>query len=357
LADDRHIKALKAGTHYWNFWREDRRKTNIDLTNADLQGINLKGVNLAQVNLEGCNLSGSNLYHSDLSLSNLDKSNLSQCDLRRAMFFGTQLANANLSLSFLSKADFTQANLSGADLTRAHLQFSTFIETTVAGTILTNCSIYGISVWNLKGTISEQTGLIITPEGEQTITVDDLKVAQFIYLLLNRDDLRNVLNTITSKAVLILGRFSLDRKTILNSIANELRMHNLLPIIFDFEQLTSRDFTETIKILAGISLFIIADVTNPKSSPLELQAIIPDYQVPLVPIIQAGEEPFSMLSSLVGAYDWVVEPILTYTSKDNLLAGFKEAIIERAWRKHQELRVRKTAIIKTQSIDEFLTNL
>ena len=40
------------------------------------------------------------------------------------------------------------------------------------------------------------------------ITVDDLEVAQFIYLLLNRRKLRNVLTTLGEKAVLILGRFT-----------------------------------------------------------------------------------------------------------------------------------------------------
>jgi hypothetical protein len=39
--------------------------------------------------------------------------------------------------------------------------------------------------------------------------------------------------------------------------------------------------------LAGY--FVIADVTNPKSSPLELQAVVPDYQIPFVPIIQEPE--------------------------------------------------------------------
>ena len=87
----------------------------------------------------------------------------------------------------------------------------------------------------------------------------------------------------------------------------QLRKHNLLPIIFDFERATSRDFTETIKTLAGMSLFVIADITNPKSAPLELQATIPDYQIPFVPIMQEGETPFSMFADLT-KYPWVLRP-------------------------------------------------
>lgn len=356
MPDYRHIQSVRAGAFYWNFWRNERLNREIDLTDGDLCGLDLREINLSKVNLQGCDLSQSSLYHSDFSMSNLDGANLSGCDLRRTMFLGASLVGANLTNARLSKADFTKANLSGANLKGAQLEFSTFIETDVTGAILTNCSIYGISVWNLKGHILNQTGLKITPGGEQEITVDDLKVAQFIYLLLNRDDLRNVLNTITSKAVLILGRFTEERKIILDAMTNELRKYNLLPMIFDFERLTSKDLTETIKILAGISLFIIADITKPRSTPLELQAIVPDYQVPLVSILQAGEEPFAMLSSLIGAYDWALEPIIIYSSKENLLSGFKEAVIERAWSKHQELQARKTAKMKSQTIDDFLEN-
>src|SRR6516165_5760466 len=39
-------------------------------------------------------------------------------------------------------------------------------------------------------------------------------------------------------------------------------------MMFDFDRPTQRDFTETIKVLAGLSPFIIADITNRASSPL-----------------------------------------------------------------------------------------
>jgi hypothetical protein len=66
-------------------------------------------------------------------------------------------------------------DLSGADLTRAVL-----VETNLTGATLTQCSIYGISVWNVHLEGAEQGSLIITRDTEPTITVDNLKVAQFI---------------------------------------------------------------------------------------------------------------------------------------------------------------------------------
>src|SRR5215510_725758 len=88
-----------------------------------------------------------------------------------------------------------------------------------------------------------------------------------------------------------------------------------------------RDFTETIKILAGLSLFVIADITNPKSNPLELQAFVPDYMIPLVPVLQDGETPFSMFISLQTMYNWVL-PVIQYASKERLLSKFEEVIME-----------------------------
>jgi hypothetical protein len=60
----------------------------------------------------------------------------------------------------------------------------------------------------------------------------------------------------------------------------------------------TKDFTETARLLAGLSKFVIADVTNPKSAPLELQATVPEIMVPFRPIIQDGEPPFAMLQDL-----------------------------------------------------------
>lgn len=162
-------------------------------------------------------------------------------------------------------------------------------------------------------------------------------MAQFIYLLLHNPNIRYVIDTITSKAVLILGRFTEERKVVLDAVADELRIKNFVPIIFDFERSASRDFTETIKTLTSLCLFVIADITNPRSAPLELQATVPDYQIPFVPIIQEGEKPFSMFNDLWVQFNWVLEPV-NYPSHHVLRQIFEKAILDRAWRKHQELQ-------------------
>jgi hypothetical protein len=64
--------------------------------------------------------------------------------------------------------------------------------------------------------------------------------------------------------VLILGRFTDERKAILDALREELRKRDYLPILFDFEVPTTR---ETVFLLARMARFIIADLTDRAASP------------------------------------------------------------------------------------------
>jgi hypothetical protein len=57
---------------------------------------------------------------------------------------------------------------------------------------LTGCRIFGVSAWRLKLDGTKQQNLIITPSNEPEITVDNIEVAQFIYLLLHNEKIRDV---------------------------------------------------------------------------------------------------------------------------------------------------------------------
>ncbi len=345
-----------------NLTKADLRKTYLpwaNLTYANLQGADLNGACLARARLNHANLSGVDLSGADLTEAKLvwvtlrSKAKLTMAHLEGADLSGARLDGADLSGATLDEANLQGADLSGADLKEATLVHANLVKTNLENTNLAGCRIYGISAWDSRvNEKTKQSGLIITLDNQPTLTVDDIEVAQFIYLLLNRQKLRNVIDTITSKAVLILGRFTPERKAVLDAIADELRKHNLLPIIFDFERATSRDFTETIKTLAGMSLFVIADITNPKSAPLELQATIPDYQIPFVPIIQEGERPFSMVGDLM-KYSWVLKP-LTYPSLVDLIKVFKRAIIDEAFEMHKKLLMLKAKDMEVRKVEDYL---
>jgi hypothetical protein len=239
--------------------------------------------------------------------------------------------------------------MTGADLRGAYLVGTKIHKVSVSGS-----NIYGINVWDIEGEFQDQKDLVITRPWEPKITVDNIKVAQFIYLILNNEQIRDVINTLTSKSVLILGRYAIpERKAILDALRNKLREYDLLPIVFDFDRPVDKDFTETIKTLAGISYFVIADITNPKSSPLELQATVPDYQIPFVPIIQEGENPFAMMVDLQKKYPWVL-PTRSYDSIATLMSALKPGIIDPVVEMRNKLRLVKAQEQVTESLRDYV---
>ena len=303
-----------------------------DLSGAILSGANLSGAILRSANLSGANLSGANLSGADLSGANLTVSHLNGAHLSGAVLRDADLNGAILSGAILSGADLSGANLSGADLRRAIL-----IGTIFERANLTGASIYGISAWNLQLKDANQCDLVITDKGKPIITVDNLEMAQFIYLLLNNERIRQVIDTITSKVVLILGRFTPERKAVLDALREELRKQDYLPVLFDFEKPKDRDFTETVSTLAHLARFIIADLTEPNSIPHEVATIIPQCKVPLQPLLiqSAAIREYSMFRDLT-LYPWVL-PIFRYQDTMSLLASLKEHVIFPAEQKAQEL--------------------
>jgi len=142
MANDDHIALLKKGVAAWNKWHKENPDICPDLGGADLRRAHLYGADLSGADLSGADLSGADLSEAGLS--------------------GADLSGADLSAADLSEAPLVSADLTGADL---------------AG-----CRIYGVSAWNLKLAGANQQNLIITRADEPAITVDNIEVAQFIYL-------------------------------------------------------------------------------------------------------------------------------------------------------------------------------
>src|SRR5262249_15855143 len=237
MANAKHVALLKRDVAAWNAWRRKNPNIRPDLSNADLSGADLSGANLGTANLREAILFKANLGRADPVEANLrDHADLS----------GADLASANLREAVLFKANLTGADLSGADLSGADLSRAPLVEADLTGAVLTGCGIYGVFGWGLKLERAKQPNMVVTAKDEPDMTVDNIEVAQFIYLMLHNEKVRDVIDTITSKAVLILGRFADERKAVLDALREELRKRNYLPILFDFNVPATRDITETI---------------------------------------------------------------------------------------------------------------
>ncbi len=314
MANEEHLHILKQGVDVWNKWREEHPDIQANLRRADRHRSGLRGTDLR----------GAMLRETDLRETNLRGANLSEADFREADLRWTNLGRANLG----------RANLSGANL-----EGSLLLGTVLQEADLTGCRVYGVAAWGVHLEEAKQTNLVITPSGEPAITVDNLEVAQFIYLLLNNEKIRDLIDTITSKVILILGRFTPERKAILDALRDTLRECNYLPVVFDFDKPASRDLTETVSTLAHLARFIIADITDPRSIPQELQAIVPDLAVPVQPIIARPQQPWGMFVDFPKKYHWVLETH-EYTDLSDLLGDLQAQVIAPAENKAKQLAAR-----------------
>jgi uncharacterized protein YjbI with pentapeptide repeats len=272
----------------------------------------------------------------------LRSARLTEANLNATDFYSADLTGANIRNGNLAGANLSRAKLVGTDLTNANLIEANLVETDLKNAILIGCKIFGISAWNLELEGAIQYNLIITTGGDPVITVDNLEVAQFVYLLLHNEKIRHVIDTITSKVVLILGRFTEERKEVLDAIRDELRKRDYLPVLFDFEKPSSRNLTETISTLAHMARFVIADLTDAKSIPQELQRIVPDLpSLPVQPIILSSQYEYAMFKDFLD-YQSVLIPH-RYDDLDNLLATLHEKIIKPAIDKAEEIQQRRNA--------------
>jgi uncharacterized protein YjbI with pentapeptide repeats len=336
MANAEHLKLLLQGVDAWNAWREKEPAVKPDLSGADLSAAKLRGANFKEVNL---------------SEAKLRKATLIRANLIRA-----KLIRAHLCGAKLRGADLKQANLKGAKLNRADLSTAILVQANLTGAHLTGCHVYGISAWGLKLSAgTKQQNLVITPAGEPEVTIDNIEIAQFVYLLLHNERIRDAIDTIGKKGVLLLGRFTGGRITVLERLREELRNRGFLPIVFNFAKPKTRNFTETVRLLAGMSHFVIADITKPKSTPLELQAVIPECMIPFVTIIEEGQKPFAMFKDLWIAHKkWVFAPI-RYSSVEELVLGLDKGIIDPAQARFKKLLKEKAEKMPFRRMSKILS--
>jgi uncharacterized protein YjbI with pentapeptide repeats len=380
-AESEHVRILKMGVGAWNKYMQrngynvkadfrgvrlggfDLRKAvmnEADFCGADLTGANMTGgtfqratfndallsdvvaidAKFLNANFVNTTFSGADLGRAHFGGANMGRTNFTGADLRRVkMMFASisfaKMRRARLNNAHLAGCRFMNTDLTDATLVKADLTFAQLIASTLERADLTGCSVYGISVWDVKLDGARQSDLLITPSVYPAIRVDNVEVAQFIYLLLNNQKIRHVIDTITSKVVLILGRFTPERKVILDAIRDELRKRDYLPVLFDFEKPANKTTIETVSTLAHMARFVIADITDAKSVLQELQAVVPSNpSVPVQPVLINSQTEPGMFD-FFRMYPWVLEPYL-YDDQKHLLDSLSDKVIVPAEAKAKE---------------------
>lgn len=269
------------------------------LKKATLIGTAMLGVEMTNANLEGAVLWGTMLQDANISNS---KFNNKAC-LDGANLYGVEAKQTSFNNSDLNCANFSNAKLTGSEFNNSILTNCIFTGADITDSKIISCKIYGISAWDIKTNNNTITKNLIISENH-SITVDDIEIAQFIYLILNNKKISHLITTMRTKTALILGSFDNESKPILDLLKEELPKHNLIPIVFDFNPPLEQRFMETVKTLALLSKFVIVDLSQRSGQYYEIAKLVDNVRVPFATIAVEGTKISGMLEDLNDYYWW-----------------------------------------------------
>jgi len=344
----------------WNDWRRKHPRLRPNLGGANLSDLDLIDFHLKGVVMRGANLSGANLSGVDLSRSDLRDIQGFNVDLSDAVLKDCRFAGAWLHRSNLNEADLAGAKFGGAMLTDCSLNRASLEGTNLRGVNLWRCSSWSVVVD--EHTI--QSGIrvasefdwvefaMLTTRGRQRraadqfdVTIDDLRVADFLLQIRETPErVGDMIGAAAGRLVLLLGRFTGPHREMLDRVlVPTLADRQYIPMVFDFSPPDGRDVIESVAILAGLSHFVIADLTDPRSTPLESQLLAPMLAIPFFPIVHRGSRVFSMFSDLQHKYPWV-QPPQTYRGRSHLAQLLNDWVIPTAEREAKRWSRRKRGV-------------
>ncbi len=337
---------------------------DVDFREAELGDASLDRANLLRANLSGsrgkvgCGFRRARLEKADLSGADLRYASFDRADLSNAKLVGADLRHASFERADLSEAVLDDAKLQHAGLTRAVLYRTSLKGADLRSAVATQAFVSGVELdektrqTGLLGHLKLWFGKGGGVEGEFT-RVDDLRAASLLSLLSERGAVTSLITAGSASVVLILGRFQRRRKAVLNRLAEVLRTKGRIPILFDFPGPADRELSDTVRVLATLSEFVVVDLSDPRSVPLELQATVPGLMIPVVPIVQANKPVFAMFQDLQRRYFWVLPPV-SYADKEDLAAHVEVGIMRRVRKVQRQIDRRRLELVEAPaSVDSF----
>ena len=158
---------------------------------------------------------------------------------------------------------------------------------------------------------------------------------------LDGEGVSRVLSEVASRSVLILGRFTETRKPVLDLIRREISTppRRYVPILFDFDRPKDRTMVESVLRFAGVSRFVIADLSDPKWVLAELQQVVPAFRsLPVVPIIESTQREEEVVAHFEGYAS--VHKAVRYKDATHLRAILGTEVLPAAERLYERLKPR-----------------
>jgi hypothetical protein len=303
MTDDPAEVVLK-GAATWNDWRA-RNPGPMTFSYPNWYsspgpgGVQVKGRNI--LDFAGTNLSDALVLHAtaeglDLRGAVIENTVFEEGDFSRASFDGATFHRARFTKTILTEASFDGASFIDCNLDRVNLVGASFHVKEIKETV-----VYGIAAWDLKtdlnmpqsklvvertyGFYSDMVAADVVP-----LTVDDIELAQFVYYLTNHRKMRDTLNLLNERGVLLLGRFKDGGLKRLEDLREWFAGRQYMAMTFDFERPDNLDLIETVITMAGLSRFVVADLSGPRV-PEEVRSILEAVSKPLLAVGDAGALP------------------------------------------------------------------
>lgn len=340
MTQDDPSQILMQGAKTWNAWRE-RNPGPVSFAaphwydSPGRGGKQIKGRN--RVTLSGMNLSRVSIHRAfaeglHLRDSVFEDAHFEEGDFSRADFGGATFRNTKFNKTVLTGAHFDGATFVNCNLNRVNLVGASFHVKEITETV-----VYGIAAWDLQTSDDmKQSKLVIErtyelysdliQQGKVPMMVDDIELAQFVYYLSNHKKMRDALNILNDRGVLLLGRFKDGGLERLYAMREWFQRKGYMAMIFDFARPDNLSLTETVVTMAGLSKFVIVDLSG-SSVPAELQAILSQIKKPVL----AFGNPYALFPDLVDQTS-----VVTIDGNESTLLGDLENNLPQLERLHAE---------------------
>jgi len=308
----------------------------------------LQFANLRYVNFNDASFSGGCLMNSDMYVAHFENAHFHHLQMgwtkitdghfNGARFISAKLEEVQFKDVELRGAHFEDADACGARFLYVKMQHSSwinaclrhahFFEVCCDGAVFDRCKILGIGICRVSGKPSLQRDLNCGGDKEPLL-VDDLRLAPFIHELRYEDGFGRFADALTSKVVLILGRFSDARMPLLERIHGRLRALGYIPQLIKFPCDGLLDPGSVVNIAAMCSRFVIADVSDAREVIREVVGILSQLRPVVVkPIMEVGQvEPISFVWEKRSQRIHLLPPY-EYPDADTLIANLSSAIIQ-----------------------------
>lgn len=203
MANEEYLNKLKNSIKEWNKWRVENPKISPSLRNIDFASEfpnkneiydlpSFEGGNFSNIDLHGASLRNGFFINCSFDGSRINFADLvdgyfQSCSFRNVCMCVTKIGSATFNNCIFEDSDLSycsaeETSFMGSEFINTKLENVSFVSNNFTDTKLIGCSVYGISSWDLNLENSTQQNLIITKEDQPIITVDNIELAQFLYL-------------------------------------------------------------------------------------------------------------------------------------------------------------------------------